>query len=141
VKLAIDIGGVLSKYPYAIKSLIVAVSRSGRGDSVYILTDMKRDDAIKLLEVNSIVPRLVPPEHVLCADYDRHGDAAKAVLMREHQVDVLIDDHMGYLVWPWASIAPLRLAVMPDPRRPYNCNSWITEGDFGRHAYREGGGE
>lgn len=139
MRIAIDIGGVLSKYPWEIKSIIKAMSDAGH--IVYLLTDMDRGSASLVLEENQIVPHLVKSDAVLCADFHRHGEAAKAVVVREQMIDVLIDDHPGYLVWPWDSMAPLRLAVMPDPRRAYNSNSWISSGEFGRAWYRgeEGG--
>jgi hypothetical protein len=120
MKVAFDIGGVLSKFPETFRAMVAALISGGA--EVLVLTDMH--------------DRREADVHV--ADYARHGEACKAILVRDLGIDVLIDDHGGYLAWPWATPAPVRLLVTPDPRRPYYAPGWETggaEGDFGRRAF------
>ena len=137
MKIAIDIGGVISKYPDIFRELNRALRVRAGTIEVHVVTDMHPiEGVLKTLEDNDID---VSPWRVHVADYGRHGDACKAVLLRDLQIDVFIDDHPGYLVWPWPTPAPLRLRVEPDPYRPYWHPGWKCEGgDFGRRVYLGG---
>ena len=129
IKIAIDIGGVLSKYPDILKPLI-KILRGVAGVQVLILTDMKRDKALTMLSDNGVD---IDPEDVHSADYDTHGEACKAVLCAELGVHMLIDDHLGYVCIP--GDPPLRLLVQPDASLPYYHPTWKTgsdSGSFGR---------
>jgi hypothetical protein len=134
MKIAFDIGGVLSKFPSEIGQMMTAFAWNY--DDVYVITDQHpKDEVFSVLKSNQVH---VLPDNVLCSDYEKHGDACKAVLLREHGIDILVDDHPGYLVWPWPTPAPLRLRVEPDPRRPYWHPSWKQDGgDFGRRVFVE----
>ena len=135
MKLAIDIGGCLSKYPEIFRPLVDLLLFRGvdpRCDiQMYIISDMKpHDKAVAFCHDNGF---LVPPERIICADYQTHGEWCKAVVCEELGIDVLIDDHMGYVCTPGSPA--VRLLVMPDPARPYYSDEWKTdgsEGDFGR---------
>jgi hypothetical protein len=137
LRVAFDIGGVLSKYPEVCRRWVLAMSL-GQVD-LYVLTDMHDSEKIlRQLGDN----RLMPPfsaANVYPADYAIYGEACKAILCRELDIDILIDDFPGYLVWPWPEIpAPMRLQVVPDPFRPYWSPGWKVaecDGDFGRRAY------
>lgn len=129
IKVAIDIGGVLSKYPDILKPLIKML-RDTAGVQVLIVTDMKRNSALAMLADNDVD---VAPEDVHSADYDTHGEACKAVLCAELGIHMLIDDHLGYVCIP--GDPPLRLLVQPDASLPYYAESWKTgvdSGSFGR---------
>lgn len=55
--------------------------------------------------------------------------------MREHRIDAVVDDRMGYVI---GRGAPVRLLVMSDAFLPYYNGEWRTLGDeppFGRIAF------
>lgn len=135
MKVGIDIGGVLSKYPELMIEMIDSLLASG--NQVYIVTDMHPIEEVRrTLEQNWIRCDLI--QAICVADYAKHGEACKAIICRDNGIDVLIDDHPGYLVWPWPEPAPLRLRVEPDPRRPYWAPGWKCEGgEFGRRVFME----
>lgn len=134
VKVAFDIGGVLSKYPDEFRPLVLALLASPLAE-VYVLSDMKpHAKAVAFCHDNGFP---VPPERVVCCDYEAHGEECKAVEMRRLGVQVHVDDFPGYV----AGGCPVRLLVMPDPSRDYYHPSWKTdgsEGNFGRRR-RAGG--
>lgn len=141
MKYAFDLGGTVTKYPEIFHCMIVSLQSSG-WNQVFILTDMKdRANVRELMKLNGLEHHVLDSQ-IHLADYDRHGEACKAIVMRDLGIDVLVDDHGGYLVWPWPEPAPLRLLVTPDPRRPYTAPTWKTpDGEgFGRTAFVEGGG-
>lgn len=130
VRVAFDIGGVLSKYPGIWRPIFHVLARAP-GIDVYVISDMKpHAKTMAFCHDNGF---MVPAEQIRCADYETYGELCKAVLCRELGIDVLIDDHMGYLVT--ADQPLVRLLVMPDPLLPYYHNDWKTdgsEGNFGR---------
>lgn len=135
MKIAFDIGGVLSKYPAVFRPLVKLLLGRGSdpayGVEVFIISDMKpHTKAVAFCYDNGF---MVPPERILCADYDQYGEQCKSKICWENDIDILVDDHMGYLT---AAGAPwVRLFVMPDPNLPYYDDSWKTdgsEGNFGR---------
>ncbi len=131
MRLALDIGGVLSKFPNVFRPLVRALLDSSGEVEVYILSDMKpHAKAVAFCHDNGF---LVPPERILCADYAAHGEMCKALVCEQHAIDVLVDDHIGYLAT--GDMPLVRLLVMPDPCLPYYADDWQTdgsEGDFGR---------
>jgi hypothetical protein len=130
IRIAFDVGGVLSKYPGVFIPLLAVLHRTP-GVEVYILSDMHPvDKIIDMLELNGIN---FYKHRTYSADYKTHGEDCKAVLCKELGIDILIDDFIGYVATPGAS--PVRLLVMPDSSLPYYANEWQTdgsEGDFGR---------
>lgn len=138
MRIAFDIGGVISKYPSVCRAMIESLIAGG--SEVFVITDMHpRDKVLDVLCRNSICPP-VRQENVYVADYKRYAEACKSVIVRDLKIDILVDDHGGYVAWPWADPAPMRLWTFPDPRRPYHAPDWGTdgsEGDFGRHAFFE----
>lgn len=141
LRIAFDVGGVLSKYPDQMFMLIEVLQQGGRhvrltdGSAaleVHIVSDMHPVDKITdMLRRNGFA---VPGDQVHSADFKTHGEACKAVLCAELGIDVLIDDYIGYVATPGSP--PVRLLVMPDASRPYYAEQWQTdgsEGDFGRH--------
>jgi hypothetical protein len=139
MKIAFDIGGVLSKFPKEIGVLIDILGTRKDRVQLFVITDQHpKEEVLATLRANGFDWMDFDEDNVLCSDYEKHGDACKAVLLREHGVDILVDDHPGYLVWPWPTPAPLRLRVEPDPRRPYWHPSWNQDGgDFGRRVFVE----
>jgi hypothetical protein len=140
MRVAVDIGGVLSKYPDWFREWLGG--QAAGGIEVFVLTDIHdRAQVLDMLGRNGFLD-VIPAENVYVSDYQAYGEACKAVLCRDLGVAVLIDDHPGYLVWPWPGVpAPLRLQVLPDVTRPYYATGWRTdgsEGDFGRRAYYGG---
>jgi hypothetical protein len=143
VKVAFDIGGVISKYPGEFRELIASLIRGAH--QVFVISDMHpREKIIQVLRMNHFVTdepwplggvALVPEDNVYSADYETHGEACKAVLLEQLQVDLFFDDFIGY-VTPGG--APIRLLVMPDHEKPYYADSWkMPDGEpaFGRRTY------
>ena len=77
-------------------------------------------------------------KNVYCADYQKHGEMCKAVLLAQLKIDIFFDDFGPYLIWDSSlGPAPIRLLVMPDPYKPYWSPDWKTtdNSDFGRRKY------
>lgn len=128
LRVAFDVGGVLSKYPTEMHSLAAL----WLGCEIYVISDMHpKEKILAMLEANGF--GFVEEGRVLSADYQAHGEACKAVLCEELEIDILIDDFIGYVACPGKP--PIRLLLMPDASRPYYADTWVTdgsEGDFGR---------
>jgi len=129
IKIGFDIGGVLSKYPEIFKPLIDALSKSPDID-LHVLSDMFPVEKCQdwIINKNNLS---IKPENIHSCDYKEHGELCKTIKCKELGIDIMIDDFVGYV----AEGAPVRLLVMPDARRPYFHDDWITdgsEGDFGR---------
>ncbi len=134
MKVAFDIGGVLSKYPDELREIARCLQAGGA--EVFVLTDMHvRADVLQTLALNGF--DFIPDDHVFSADYATHGEGCKAEILREQGIDLFLDDFMGYVAEPGC---PIRLLVMPDSTKPYYHPTWKTtgaEGDFGRRTYRK----
>lgn len=134
LKIAFDIGGVLSKYPETFKKLIAGLWCGGV--NLYVITDMhKRDEVLKQLSDNGF--SMIPPENVYCADYNTHGEFCKAVLLRDLKIDIFFDDFVGYVNWDSQfGEAPIRCLLAPNAFKPYWDESWKCEGgEFGRRKF------
>ena len=135
IKAAFDIGGVLSKYPSEMRTVMEAFHNSGTVE-VWVITDMHdREDTLKQLRDNGF--GFIPEERVLNSDYARYGDFCKAMLLKQHGIGMLVDDFGGYVAWDsQLGPAPIRLQVMPDPFRPYWHDTWRENSgcDFGRRV-------
>lgn len=133
LRIAFDIGGVLSKYPEYFRALTTALVASPLIE-LFVITDMNdRAQTLRWLADNGFDS--IPQENVLNADYHEYGELCKAVALEEHAIDIHIDDHMGYLT----EGCPIRLFLMPSPELPYYHETWETsgsEGDFGRRGGR-----
>lgn len=132
IRIAFDIGGVISKYPKLFKQLIEAINQDKI--ELFILTDMHPKDKVKETLWNNGFG--FEDENILVADYAKYGEAAKAVLCKENAIDIFIDDFIGYVADPGATI---RLLVMPDSKLPYWSETWkVTDNhDFGRRYNKE----
>jgi hypothetical protein len=132
MKIAFDIGGVISKYPETFHWLMTSLAVNME---LYIITDMHdKTEVMKMLRDNNVE---VPESRVYCADYTKHGDMCKAVLLKELGIDIFIDDFLSYTSWDSSlGSAPIRLLVAPDPFKPYWSDTWKCEGaDFGRRKF------
>lgn len=132
MKIAFDVGGVLSKHE-PIRELYRKML-STPGIEVYVISDMHSTTLINnMLRDNNLSGGMI-----YSADYAQHGENCKAVLCERLKIDVLIDDFIGYV----AKGKHVRLLVMPDPDEPYYSDDWKTdgsEGDFGRRCSKNYG--
>lgn len=138
VRVAFDIGGVLSKYPAIMRALTTALVAGGT--EVHVITDMHdHADVVRQIAANCFGH--IPAANVHCADYAKFGEGCKAELLRKLNIDVFLDDFIGYVA---AGGCPVRLLVMPDASLPYYSSEWKTAGneqDFGRRVYKPTSGE
>jgi hypothetical protein len=137
MRIAFDIGGVLSKYPGEFKRLLEALWVD---HTLHVITDMHdKEDVLKQLRTNGFDESLIPTENVHCADYAQHGELCKAVLLRDLKISMFYDDFIGYTMWPpHFGPAPIRCLIMPDGYKPYWHEDWKNDGgDFGRRVYKE----
>lgn len=137
MKVAFDIGGVLSKYPDQFRVFVCALAVSPDIE-IHVITDMhEREYTLQLLQDNGF--GFIRPECVHNADYVNYGEMCKAVLIRYLGIDMLIDDFPGYCNWDSSfGSAPIRCQVQPDPFRPYWSKEWKTrseDGEFGRRVF------
>jgi acid phosphatase class B len=137
VKIGFDIGGVISKYPEQFKRFFWDYFiNKDYPDRVYIITDQHpKEQVIKTLADNGF--EFIFHDDIYCADYEKYGNMAKAVLIKELGLDIFIDDFDGYLQWD-SSLGPqpILLKVMPDVYKPYWADSWKCEdNEFGRRKY------
>jgi hypothetical protein len=144
MNIGFDIGGVISKYPQELKFLMERLGIYSHQHNLYIITDQHpKDEVIKVLIDNDIMSihakvfSYVKRENIYCCDYEKYGNFAKAVLIKELKIDMFIDDFDGYLQWDSSfGPQPLLLKVMPDAFRPYWHNSWKQNGGlFGRRVF------
>lgn len=127
MKIAFDVGGVLSKYPEVFRSLFHAL-RNAPGIEVFVISDMHPPG--KILDM-LLLNDFGLDGHIHSADYAAHGEMCKSILCEKLGIDILIDDFPGYV----AAGKHVRLLVMPEPTEPYYADSWRTdgsEGNFGR---------
>lgn len=115
-RIGIDIGGVISKYPAEFKALIRALSQSTEFE-VFIITDMPKSDARIVLKDNHID---ICDSKLLCSDWIKDGDLCKTVLMKEHKIDIMIDDRLDYIMQG----VHLGLFVIPRPESGYFAKEW-----------------
>lgn len=129
IKVAFDIGGVLSKYPQLCHFMNL-LTCAHLTVEVHIISDMHpKADVVKQCRDNGI---LVDEKNIHSADYATYGEYCKAKLCKELSIDILVDDFVGYL----ADGKHIRLLVMPDSTKPYWHNDWVADGDFGRRVYK-----
>lgn len=140
MRIAFDIGGVLSKYPAQFRRLIDTLGASPECE-LFCITDMHdRQYVLDQLDDNEI---RIPHANVYCADYQTHGEFCKAVLLQQLKIDLFFDDFGAYTCWDSQfGSAPVRLLVQPDPFRPYWADDWKTRDnhDFGRRRFKKTSG-
>lgn len=133
LRVAFDIGGVISKYPDIMLRMVTALLAGGA--EVHVVTDMHdHADVVRQLAANGFGD--IPAERIHCADYNAHGEGCKAELLAAIGIEVFLDDFIGYVA---AGGCPVRLLVMPDASKPYYADEWIgSAAEFGRRTYRRG---
>lgn len=128
VRIAFDIGGVLSKYADILRPIVKALQKD-KAVEVHVITDMhKRAESLAMLRMNGFK---IPAKRLHNADFETYGEACKAVLLVELGIDVMVDDFPAYV----AEGCPLRLLALPAIHQPYYAPTWKTPksvGDFGR---------
>lgn len=137
VKIAFDIGGVLSKYPDEFRLIMDALRHNDNCEphDIYIITDQHpKEQVIKILTDNKFIgyyDDLIKPENVYCSNYSKYGEMCKAVLLHDLKIDIFVDDFPGYLNWDyrWGK-PPLRLFVWPDASREYHHPDWIQDKSY-----------
>lgn len=120
-RIGFDIGGVISKYPQEMKEMMWMLQGHDSVESspfeIYIITDMPRAQAIAMLKENKI---WFEPERLLCADWAKNGDKCKSILMKEHEIDIMIDDRLDYIM----EGCRIGLFVVPRPEVGYYAKNW-----------------
>jgi hypothetical protein len=151
IKVAFDVGGVLSKYPEIFRALIRKLTQGNVGQvvEVHVISDMHpKEKIIELLKLNEFIVEddgdswpmnhhlgMIQKQNVHSADYDTHCEGSKTLLLEELGIDMFFDDFIGYLA---PGGAPVRLLVMPDHEKPYYADSWKMppgEPEFGRRRF------
>jgi hypothetical protein len=138
MRIAFDIGGVISKYPEIFKSLIRALNCASNEDvediDMFIITDMhKMDEIRKTLELNGL-SQYFPAENVYSADFEQYGEACKAVLLKSLDIDLFFDDFPAYVS---EGDETCRCLVMPNITKPYYSDAWKTPTDVGLFGRRK----
>ena len=134
MRIAFDVGGVLSKYHNIFRPLLQDLYYAGCENygttEIHVISDIHpKEKILDMLRLNEF--SFIYEKNVHSADYATYGEACKAKLCEELGIDLLIDDFPGYV----ADGHHVRLLVMPDTSQPYYNDDWITdgsEGDFGR---------
>lgn len=132
MKIAFDVGGVISKYPQQFFGLMRDLHNDPYNE-VFVISDLHpKEKIVELLRLNNFLNICVWSRNVYSADYEKYGEACKTKLCEKLNIDILIDDHMAYLV----EGDFIRLMVMPNTRYSYWAPTWKTvcESDFGRRV-------
>ena len=131
IRIAFDVGGVLSKRPEVFVPLISALLKVQDDVEVFILSDMHPVE--KIADMCSRNGIFVYPANIISADYESYGELCKTIACRERGIDLLIDDFPGYV----AEGDHVRLLMMPDPKTPYYADDWKTDGSEGKFGRRK----
>lgn len=137
LRVAFDIGGVISRYPEKMKDFMEALHRGGA--EVMIVTDMNQADALACCRENGLmefvghkgIPKTDDVEHdwsirqswVVSADWSRDGDLCKSNVVEECEIDILIDDRPDYV----ATGDFIGLVLSPRPGVPYYAAGWSNK--------------
>ena len=140
LRVGIDMGGCISKFPDEFFILVETLAAGTKalqangskcGVEVWIVSDMHPKE--KIMDMLLRNGWNISCDRVVSADYKAHGEFCKAVVCKEHGIDVLIDDFIGYVCTPGAP--KVRLLVMPDASRDYYHSTWVCspeDAKFGR---------
>lgn len=134
LRVAFDVGGVISKYPEQFRQLFRCLHSLQYMNiiEIYCISDMHPVRKIyDMLALNGMDVFFIK-DRVISADYDKYGELCKSKACEENNIDILIDDFPGYLAGPYPLI---KLFVWPNPTESYYHETWQTdgsEGDFGR---------
>lgn len=129
MRIAFDIGGVLSKYPHIFRPMVAHLVAGGA--EVFVITDMHdHAQSVRFVHGNGYD---IPDENILNSDYATYGELCKAKTIRDNRIDVHVDDFPGYC----AHTECVSLFVWPQPKEPYYHDDFKTdgtEGTFGRRT-------
>ena len=132
MKIGLDIGGVISKYPQEFRDFL-----NNLNAEFYVISDMHpKSEILKVLQDNDFLDK-VKEENIYSADYEKYGNFAKAILIKELGIQMFIDDFDGYLQWDSSfGPQPILLKVQPDGFKSYWHDDWKCDGgEFGRRKY------
>lgn len=138
LRIAFDIGGVISRYPGEMKTLMQRLINGGA--YVFLLTDMNRADAHAACRENKLYNFIghrgligsgingagtedLREQYILCANWSDYGDQCKTRLMEMNKINFLIDDRPDYC----AEGDYIGLVLSPRQHIPYYHNSWINK--------------
>ena len=131
LRVAFDIGGVLSKRPDVFRPLVAALQAGGV--EVFVVTDMPdHEQSVRFARSNGYA---IPAANILHSDYALYGEACKAETVKKNNLHLLVDDFPGYASAVATETDAVSLFTWPDPHRPYYADDFKTdgkEGDFGR---------
>lgn len=120
LRISVDLGGVLTKYPGVFRQLLTGLSLVD-GVEIHVISDIPDPKKIAALcQRNGFA--MVPPHRMHSADFEKHGEMCKAVLIEQLGIHIHIDDHAGYC----NHTAALNLFTWPNPFLPYNADDWDT---------------
>lgn len=92
MKIAFDIGGVITRYPAEMKTLMRALQAGGI--DVHIMSDIPMDTLRTLIELNDLA--FIPVSNVHSADWAADQDMCKSKMCESLGIDMLIDDRPDY---------------------------------------------
>lgn len=119
MKVAFDIGGVISRYPFEMKKLMLSLIKGGV--EVCIMTDMNAEDARNAVLENGL--DFIPTDQIYSCDWSRHGDLCKSKMIESLGVDILIDDRPDYC----AAGDFIGLVLSPRPDKNYYHDTWVNK--------------
>lgn len=136
LKIAFDLGGVITKYPQQFRKLCRCLHDCCE---LHLITDMHdKELVVRQLRENGFPAEWLPDHRVHVSDYAKYGEMCKAVLLRDLEIELFIDDFVGYHAWDsQLGSSPIRLLIQPDAFRPYWAEDWKVDpkmGDFGRRV-------
>jgi hypothetical protein len=120
MKIAFDIGGVISRYPQQMIQFMRALTIGGI--EVHIVTDIPYHAALWLCQVNRIE---VPFNQIHSCDWAKDGDLCKTKKCEELGIDILIDDRPDYC----AVGKFIGLVLSPRPTIPYYAPEWQSQSE------------
>jgi len=117
MKIAFDIGGVLTRHTAKMKEIMATLERGGA--EVHVVTDMPLNKAMDLCIANGITD-IIPISRIHSADWDCHQELCKTILCEELGIEALFDDHGPYL----HTGNFIGFLLTPRPSLPYYSNEW-----------------
>jgi hypothetical protein len=119
MRVAFDIGGLISRYPDEMKTLMHALTAGGV--EVHIMTDMNSKDAWNAVLENGL--DFIPANRVHSCDWSQYGDLCKTKMMEKIGIHVLVDDRPDYC----ASGDFIGLVLSPRPEKGYYHKTWVNK--------------
>ena len=121
MKIAFDIGGVISRYPKQMLEMMTALIKGGT--EVHIITDMNQQDALTTCKENKILD-IINRKNIHSADWSANGDKCKTEICENIGIDILIDDRPDYC----AQGNFIGLVLSPRPDTQYYAPTWKNAG-------------